>query len=92
MPHPIDRIATGQKTVTSTATEIVPSRLGRAGIKITKIGSQDLYIGCSNVTTTNGELIAGGCGAYLVLPTTDAVYGIVAAGDIRVSYVEIHDG
>ena len=86
----LDRIATGQATLSSTRIQIVARRKDRDGVMFIKHGSQDAYFGCSNVTTTNGSLFAGSCGTYLILPTTDEVYGVVASGELVVSYLEIY--
>ena len=85
----LDRIATGQATLSATRVQVVAKRKDREGLMLTKHGSQDAYLGCSNVTTTNGSLFAGSCGTYLILPTTDEVYGVVSTGELVISYLEI---
>ena len=85
----IDRISVGQKTLTSTATLIVSARKDREGVELTKLGQRDAYLGCANVTTTNGHLFAGDCGTTRIYPTTDAIYGVVASGDLVITYLEI---
>lgn len=85
-------LSTGQVTLTSTAGQIVGSRKTRDGVMFIKHGSRDTYLGCSNVSTTNGMLFAGTCSAYIILPTTDSVYGVVATGEEVVSYIEIFPG
>ena len=91
MPHALDRINTGQRTVTATATLIVDKRVNREGVELTKLGTQDLYVAsCGNVTTSTGHLFAGACGTSRIYPTTDQIYGVVAAGGIVVTYLEIY--
>lgn len=89
--HALDRLATGQVTLTTAAVQIVAARRERVGVKIVKHGSQDAFVGASAVTTGTGVLLAGDCGTFYILPTTDAVYGTVAAGTLVVSYLEIYD-
>lgn len=85
----IDRISTGQVTLTSTATRIVGPSKDRDGVLVVKHGSQDAYLGCSTVTTTTGVLLAGDCGIHMIYPTTDALYGVLTTGTLVVSYLEI---
>lgn len=91
MAHAIDRIVTGQVTVTGTAAQVVDKRRNRRGVMFIKRGSEDLFLGCANVTTSNGLLFAGACGAFVTLPTTDEVWAISASGSIVVTYVESYD-
>ena len=91
MPHPIDNFATGQVSVADTATQIVPARRDREGVMIVQHGTTAVFLGDSGVTTTTGVRLTGTAGAFVVLPTTRAVYGIVASGTQTVSYAEIYD-
>jgi hypothetical protein len=84
--------ATGQVSVTSTATLVAASRTTRRSIKVTNTGTTDVYIGfTSGVTTSTGDLLVGAKGAFISIPTTSAVYAIVASGSVSVSYVEAYD-
>ena len=90
--HALDRIGTYQLTVTTTATRLAPSRRERITLTVVKHGTADLFYGCdTTTTTTSGALLAGTCGSYISLPTTDALYGIVAAGSLTVSVTETYD-
>jgi hypothetical protein len=50
-------IATGQVTVGTTATQIVPARSGRISVKTTDLGTTDLFCGAAGVTTATGDLL-----------------------------------
>lgn len=79
---------TSQATVGATATLIVPQRSGRDTVVIENTGTTDVYLGGASVTTTTGLLLPGVVGATAALETTDAVYGIVAAGTQKVCSFE----
>lgn len=83
-------LATNQISVANTATLIVASRAGRRGVVITNHGTTAVYIGLVGVTTTTGILLAGVVGASISIPTTAAVYGIVASGTQTVSFIEAY--
>lgn len=92
----VANVATGQVSVGSTATLIVPSRIGapgtgRAAVIITNIGTTDVYIGFNNtVTTGNGDLLTGTKGAFVTIPYDGAIWGIVASGSQTVSFMEVY--
>jgi hypothetical protein len=81
-------IATNQVSVTTAATLIAAARSGRQSIVITLTAATVLYIGGSGVTTANGLYVAGVVGQTITLDTAAAVYGIVGAGTLTVSYLE----
>lgn len=84
--------ATGQVSVTTTATLVAASRATRRSVKVTNTGTTDVYVGyTSGVTTSTGDLLVGIKGAFISVPTTSAVYAIVASGSVSVSYVEVYD-
>lgn len=80
--------ATAQATIGTTPTLIVAKRTGRDTVVIENTGTTAVYLGASNVSTTNGLLLPGVVGASVALETTDAVYGIVASGTQVVAAVE----
>jgi len=83
---------TGQVTVSSTATQIVPARTTRRSVVIEQLGSTDVYLGpTSAVTTSDGFLLVGTKGGQFTVPWTGSVYGIVAAGTQAVAYSEVWD-
>ena len=86
----LDKIATGQVTITTAATQIVAARKERDGVELSKLGSQNLFLGCSTVTAATGHLFAGTCGTTKIYPTSDAIYGITASGEEVVSFLEIY--
>lgn len=79
---------TAQATVATTATPIVAARAGRDTVIIENSGTTAVYLGNSTVTTSTGLLLPGVLGASISLETTDAVYGIVAAGTQVVTAIE----
>jgi len=84
------RIGTGQITVTSNATSIVPANQDRVDLRLIKLGAENVFLGCNNATTTSsGGLFAGTCGTIMRLSTTGAVFGITVGASVVVSYIEI---
>lgn len=85
----IANLATTQVSVTTTATLLVPQRLGRSSVTVVNHGTTAVYVGNSaSVTTATGVLLNGAAGASLVLGTTSPLYGIVTAGTQVVSVAE----
>lgn len=81
-------IATGQVSVGTTATLIVPARAGRRALTIVHEGTADIRYGAAGVTTGTGALLAGTKGTSMTAPVTGALYGIVGTGTQPLSYVE----
>lgn len=82
-------IATGQVTVGTAATQIVPARAARKSVIITMLGAADAFLGPLTVTTANGQLLLGTKGSSVTVASSAAVYGIVAAGTQAVSFLEV---
>lgn len=72
----------------STPTLLVQARQGRRRVLITQHGTTDVYLGASNVSTTNGLLLTGTKGTTVILESTADIYAVVAAGTQRVSCLE----
>jgi len=83
-------LTVGQITCATTATQIAAARAGRKGIEVTMLGTGDAYLGASGVTTAAGHLLLGTKGTSKSLPSSAAVYCIVASGTQAVSYVEVY--
>jgi hypothetical protein len=83
--------ATGQVSVTGTATALVAVRGSRRALLIVQHGTTAVYIGGPGVATSTGVLLVGSEGSSMSVPTTGAVYGIVASGTQVVSYMEVYD-
>lgn len=81
-------VANGQISVATTNTQIVAARTGRGRVTITNLGTTDVFIGATGVTTTTGQLLAGTKGASITLHTSAAIFGIVGTGNQSVSYIE----
>lgn len=83
-----ENMATGQATAATTSTLLVPARVGRSAVTITNLGTTDVFVGNTGVTTATGQLLAGVKGTSLTLPTGAAIYGVVSTGSQAVSFVE----
>jgi hypothetical protein len=93
---PVSTIAIGyanftptQTTVSNTATLLEAARASRGGVTCIQLGALDVYLGGSGVTTATGYLLPGVKGAAVSIPTTSAVYGIVASSTQAVSCAEV---
>lgn len=89
----VPNIASGQVSVGNAApgTQIVAARTTRRGVLITNLGTTDVWIGVSGVTTATGALLPGVRGASITVSTIAAVFGIVGAGSQSVSFLEEYD-
>lgn len=86
----VSRLETGQISVGTSATLILPARRQRRSLLIVQHGSNAVYIGKDeNVTSTTGVLLTGTAGVGLSIPTTGEVWGI-AGSTQTVSYIEIY--
>jgi hypothetical protein len=83
-----DYVATGQVTVATTATLIVPARPGRLSVTIIQEGTTVVRLGNSGVTTGNGVPLPGTANSSFTIDGGAAVYGIVGAGTQLVSFIE----
>lgn len=83
-------LATNQQSVAATAggTLIVAARTGRSSVTIFQLGSTQVWLGVNGVTTTTGVPLIGTAGTAVTIPTSAAVYGIVATGSQTVAYLE----
>jgi hypothetical protein len=79
--------ATGQVAVGTTATQVVPARVGRQSVTITATSAVVFYVGASGVTAANGHYVAAAAGASVRVDTTAAVFA-VGASALTVSYLE----
>jgi hypothetical protein len=81
-------LSTGQTSVGTTATQIAAANTSRVyGISVMNTGSAAVYIGNDSVTTSSGTPIYSQMA--VILPTQDAIYGVVETGSITVAYMEI---
>jgi len=97
-PLPVEEVgaaafAATQVSVGNTATLILAARTGAPGTgrlaaTVTNIGTIDVYVGGGGVTTGTGQLLPGVKGASLTIPTTAAIYGVVATGTQTVCALE----
>ena len=80
-------IQTGQATVTSAATQIVPQYSSRSGIVLLNTGSSTIYIGENNAVTTDTgyPLLAS---TSVSFSTTGAIYGITATGSSVLGWLQ----
>ena len=88
-------IAPAQASCGTTATLIVAARTGAIGTGrvnafVENGGTVAVYVGGSGVTPTTGLLLPGTVGASLSIPTTAALYCVVASGTEPVSAMETY--
>jgi len=77
-------------TIAATATQIFPFSNDRVEAIIQNTGANPVFLGEDNgVTTGNGWPLAAG--AVLVLNTSDAIWGIVAAATETLRILETYD-
>jgi len=68
-----------QVTITSTASVIVSANSYR-NIYLHNLGGGAIYIGGSNVTTSNGYKLDNGDKLSLIIGDVEALYGVAASG------------
>ena len=83
-------LATGQVSVASLATQIVPARAGRKEVTIVNHATTAVYIGGSGITATTGLLLAGVQGEGITITGGAAIYAITASGSETVSFLEVY--
>ncbi len=81
-------IATGQVSVTSSASQIAPAA-GRNDITFTNNSTTPVYIGASGVTASTGDLLAGIVGASVTMDTSAPGSAITPTGTATVSWLEV---
>jgi hypothetical protein len=83
-------LATGQISVASSATQIVPARAGRKEVTIVNHATTAVYIGGSGVTAATGLFLAGVQGQGITVTGAAAIYAITASGSETVSFLEVY--
>ena len=68
-----------QVTITTTASIIVSANSYR-NIYLHNLGGGSIYLGGSNVTTSNGYKLDNGEKLSLIIGDTEALYGVAASG------------
>ena len=85
-------LTTSQTSVTTSVTPLLVTRSSRVGVIIVNItGSAAIYIGNSNVTSSNGHFLPGTSGASVYIPITCPIYAVSASGTQTVSVMEIYN-
>lgn len=79
--------ATGQVSVANTSTSIIGANAARAAVVIANPGSVAVYLGKTGVTISTGHWL--GPSTAITIPTTDAIFGVVATGTQTVTYMEL---
>lgn len=81
---------TGQVSVATTATLIVPANARRRSVKITQItGTQLVYLGFSpTVSSSTGDYFSATAGSSMTIYAKGGIYGIAASSAQTVSYME----
>jgi len=80
-------MATGQASVSTSASLVVAARAGRVKVTITPTSATVFYVGNAGVTATNGLYVPAG--AAVTMDTQAAIYAVGAAA-LTVSYVEYY--
>lgn len=85
-------IANGQVSCSTSSTALVAARTGVAGtgrvsVTVTNLGTNDVYIGVTGVTTSTGNLLVGVKGASVTYNTQAALF-CVAGSAQSVSFLE----
>jgi hypothetical protein len=83
-------IATAQVSVATSSTQVVAARAGRGSVKITNLGTTDVFVGVTGVTTTTGDLLPGTKGASITIPTNAAVFAVASGAAQTVSVMEVY--
>lgn len=88
-----NNISTSQVNVDNTlgGVQIVGVRATRQAVLIVNLGTTDVYIGVSGLTTSTGSLLPGTKGAFLSIPTVAAVFGITAGATQALSVIEAYN-
>jgi hypothetical protein len=81
-------IATAQVTVTTGNVSVVAARAGRASVTIINLGTVDVWLGVTGVSTSTGILLLGVKGSAVTIPTSAAVFGTVGSGTQAVAVLE----
>lgn len=84
---PASSISGASVSVAATATLIAAANVNRRSLLIRNVGSVDVYLGPSGVTTSNGQKLAAG-ETLEDSATVAAWYGIVATGTCEVRTTE----
>ena len=86
----VSRLETGQVSVGTSATLILPARKQRRSLLVIQHGTNAVYLGKDeNVSTTTGVLLTGTAGSGISIPTTGEIWGIAGSAQ-TVSYIEIY--
>jgi hypothetical protein len=82
-------IANSAVSITTTAAQLTPSPLtGRTSMIVQNLGSKEIFIGSSSVTSSNGVRIAAGANAELKYNDSVALYARTASGTADVRIIE----
>ena len=86
----VSRLETGQVSVGTSATLILPARKQRRSLLVIQHGTNAVYLGKDeNVSTTTGVLLTGTAGSGISIPTTGEIWGVAGSAQ-TVSYIEIY--
>ena len=83
-------IFTGQASVGTTVSVIIPARTVRSSLTLINESTTVVRYGPAGVTLANGAYLAGVVGASVTLDSAAAIYAIVATGTAAVSFVETY--
>lgn len=83
-----DQLQTGQVTVGTTATLIVPARPYRNSVTVILKEAVACHVGPAGVTAANGAFLPGVIGASMTLPYSGAIYMVSTGATCNVSFME----
>lgn len=83
-------LITGQVSIVTSPTVIVAERPGRRNVLIVLGTASPMFIGGSTVSIATGLRLVGVDGTGILIPTEQAIYGIVSAGAVDVSFMELY--
>lgn len=87
-------VSSAAVSVATTATALHVADADALGIEVQNVGASTVYVGGSDVTTSNGFPVAAGAAWYPPQPLAagERVYGIVASGTVEVRVLRLGVG
>lgn len=84
-------IAHGSASVTTTAAQLLATDTGRRSVIVQNLGTDDIWLGGTGITVTNGLRVSPGQAATLDKAPIAAIYAIATSGTQSVSYITESD-
>jgi hypothetical protein len=88
----ITDLGTGQLQVTTTPQQVNVVSTTRVGIKLTNLSGTDIFYGATaGVTSSSGDLLPGGRGSWIFIPSRSVIWVVVASGTASMSWAEAYE-